>query len=353
LHARNEAGEHFNFPWIVAPAKPTAKAAVLLCNITWNAYNNFGGRSNYIHADELPPVPTVYGRKELRRYTDSEHHAYAVTDYAPLSFERPEPISHIDPDAAIDGPIEGRLASSTAGVEWRLLGWLEREGFAHDVYGETQLHDGTLNLDDYEVIITGAHPEYWSLEMYLGVKDWVFNRGGKLMYLGGNGLNCEVEFSDDGTMTVHNEVCLGTTPPGTESRMHKRLESEANLLGVVYTDTGAMTGAPYRVVDAGHWIFEGTGLAEGEIFGRESQHMRCFGGASGHETDKISEHSPANTHLLAKGLNIDDGGAQMVIHETESGGVVWSTASINWLSSLLVDEHVSQITANVLKRFTA
>ena len=103
LHARNEAGEHFNFPWIVAPAKPTAKAAVLLCNINWNAYNNFGGRSNYIHADELPPVPTVYGRRELRRYTDRKHHAYAVTDYAPLSFERPEPISHIDPDCAIDG----------------------------------------------------------------------------------------------------------------------------------------------------------------------------------------------------------------------------------------------------------
>ena len=353
LHARNEAGEHFNFPWIVAPAKPTAKAAVLLCNITWNAYNNFGGRSNYIHADELPPVPTVYGRKELRRYTDRKHHAYAVTDYSPLSFERPEPISHIDPDAKIDGPIEGRLASSTVGVEWRLLGWLEREGFAHDVYGETQLHDGTLKLDDYEVILTGAHPEYWSRQMYLELKDWVFNRGGKLMYLGGNGLNCEVEFTDDSTMTVRNEVCIGTTPPGTESRMHKRLESEANLLGVVFTDTGAMTGAPYRVVDADHWVFEGTGLGEGDIFGRESQHMRCFGGASGHETDKISEHSPKNTHLLAKGLNVDDGGAQMVIHKTESGGAVWATASINWLSSLLVDDNVSKITANVVRRFTA
>ena len=159
--------------------------------------------------------------------------------------------------------------------------------------------------------------------------------------------------TDAGTMVVRNEVCIGTTPPGTESRMHKRLESEANLLGVVYTDTGAMTGAPYRVVDAGHWVFEGTGLGEGDIFGRESQHMRCFGGASGHETDKISEHSPAGTHLLAKGLNVDNGGAEMVIHETESGGAVWSAASINWLSSLLVDGHVSQITANVLRRFTA
>jgi hypothetical protein len=353
LHARNEGGEFFCFPWIVAPANPTARAAVLMCNITWNAYNNFGGRSNYIHADQMPAVPTVNARLELQRYTDSEHHAYAVTEYAALSFDRPEPISHINPDSAVDGPIEGRLASANAPVEWRLLSWLEREGIAHDVYGETQLHEGVLNLDDYNVLITGAHPEYWSRDMYLTLKDWVFKRGGKLMYLGGNGLNCEVEFLDRHTMTVRNEVCVGTTPPGTESRMHKRLESEANLLGVVYTDTGAMTGAPYRVVDADHWVFEGTGLGEGDIFGEKSQHMRCHGGASGHETDKVSEYSPKNVHLLAKGLNVDDGGAEMIIHEPEGGGAVFSAASINWLSSLLVDEHVSRITANVVKRYTA
>lgn len=352
LHARNEAGEFFNFPWIVAPAKPSAKAAVLLCNITWNAYNSFGGRSNYIHPDELPPQPTVNARLELRRYSDRIHHAYAVTEYAPLSFDRPEPISHIDPDTAVDGPIEGRLASSTAPADWRLLAWLEREGFPHDVYGETQLHQGLLDLDQYDVLLTGAHPEYWSRDMYLAVKAWVFERGGRLMYLGGNGLNCEVEFPDPDSMIVRNEVCEGTTPPGFESRMHRRLESEAQLLGVAFTAAGAMTGAPYRVTDPDHWVFEGTDLAKGDLFGMKSQHMRCPGGASGHETDKIAGHSPKNVHLLAKGLNPDGGGAEMAIHETDSGGAVFSTASICWISSLLVDESVSRITANVLRRFT-
>ena len=32
-----------------------------------------------------------------------------------------------------------------------------------------------------------------------------------------------------------------------ESRMHRRVESEANLLGVVYSDPGVMTAAPYEV----------------------------------------------------------------------------------------------------------
>jgi N,N-dimethylformamidase len=55
--------------------------------------------------------------------------------------------------------------------------------------------------------------------------------------------------------------------------------------------------------------------------------------------------------LLAKGLNPDDGGAEMVLFDTPSGGVVFSAGSICWPSSLPVDENVSKITANVLRRF--
>ena len=112
-----------------------------------------------------------------------------------------------------------------------------------------------------------------------------------------------------------------------------------------------MTGAPYRVVDAGHWVFAGTGLATGDTFGEKCLHMRCPGGASGHETDKISASSPPGVKLLAKGLNPDDGGAEMVVFDAPSGGSVFSVGSICYPSSLPVDEHVSRITANVLGRF--
>jgi hypothetical protein len=112
-----------------------------------------------------------------------------------------------------------------------------------------------------------------------------------------------------------------------------------------------MTGAPYRVVDDTHWVFDGTGLKNGDVFGQNSLHMRCPGGASGHETDKMSVSSPKNVRLLAKGLNPDDGGAEMVYHKTSSGGEVFSVGSISYPSSLLVDDAVSKITANVLKRF--
>ena len=112
-----------------------------------------------------------------------------------------------------------------------------------------------------------------------------------------------------------------------------------------------MTAAPYRAIAADHWVFAGTGLREGEVFGAESLHERCHGGASGHETDKASPSSPPNTLLLAKGLNPEEGGAEIVTYETASGGAVFSVGSITWPASVLVDDAVSRITANVLSRF--
>jgi hypothetical protein len=351
FHAKTAAGAFFSFPWIVAPAKPQAAVAVLASNITWNAYNNFGGRSNYIHPDRFPPTPTVNARLELHRYTDPEHISYPGDCYAPLSFDRPEPVTHIAEHEEILNPIEGRAACHLAAAEWRFIGWLEREGFAYDFYAETQLHSGVLNLDDYQVLILSTHPEYWSREMYFKLKSWVQERGGKLMYLGGNGLDCVVEFLDPYTVIYQNGDGHELKQRGLECRFHMKAESPAGLLGVVFTNAGAMTGAPYRILDDRHWVFAGTGLKKDQEFGQNSLHMRCPGGASGHETDKVTPSSPTNLELLAKGMNVDDGGADMIYYETPSNGAVFSIGSICWTSSVLVDDAVSRITANVLRRF--
>ena len=353
FHARTASGLFFSFPWVVAPAKPEHPIAVLGSNITWNAYNAFGGRSNYINVDQLPSTPTVNARLELKRYTDPQYVNYSTQQYAPLSFERPEPINFVPEHEEVTNPIEGRTACHLAPAEWRLLGWLEREGFAYDFYGETQFHSGILNLDDYRVLVISTHPEYWSSAMYYKLKAWVQERGGRLLYLGGNGLNADVEFLDETTMVIHNGDERERIQRDLESRFHTRAESEANLLGVVFTYDGIMTSAPYRVLDAKHWVFAGTGLKQGDLFGERSLHRRCPGGASGHETDKISPSSPPQVVRLAQGMNPDNGGADMVIYDTPTGGCVFSVGSITWPSSILVDDAVSQITANVLRRFLA
>jgi hypothetical protein len=355
FHAATPSGLSFTFPWVVAPARPKAPLAVLASNITWNVYNNFGGRSNYIHADGLPDVPVVNSRQEIKRYVDPRYQTWGAESYLPLAFERPEPINHIDPREQITDPIEGRSACHVAPAEWRLLGWLEREGFPYDLYAETQLHAGVLDLAKYRALILSTHPEYWTRAMYDRVKAWVFGGGGRLLYLGGNGLNCEAELLEGERVLCHNTAISSLWPAGmggADSRFARRYESEANLLGVVFTPAGIMTGAPYRVVDGSHWLMQAAGLRTGDVFGTQSLHMRCPGGASGHETDKISpQNSPKGVQLLAQGLNPDDGGAHMVTFETPGGGAVFSVGSICYASALPVDDGVSRVTAAVLRRF--
>lgn len=354
LHATTESGKFFGWPWIVAPAEPNHDVAVLASNINWNAYNNFGGRSNYANMAALPEFPIVNSRQDLSRYVNPNHVFYTEESYAPLAFERPEPLNSIPLGDTLTSPIEGRSASHLAAAEWHLLGWMEQQGIGFDLYAETQLDAEELDLDRYQILVLNTHPEYWTAKMYHKVALWVRTRGGRLMYLGGNGLNCEVTLTDDGAMIARNGSYGNAgkmTELGLDSRFHIYNESEASLLGVAYSESGGMTGAPYRTVAADHWIFAGTGLQAGDLFGTESLHMRCPGGASGHETDKITPQSPEGLVVLAKGTNPDGGGGEIVTYTTASGGAVFSVGSITWTSAITIDDIVARITANVFERF--
>lgn len=353
LWARTLSGQTYSFPWVVAPDRPRARIAVLANTNTWNAYNAFGGRSNYVNSASLPAAPTVNARQDLHRYNTGVTVWNSPDEaYRPLAFERPEHGNHIFDNSPWDNssirdPIQGRAQCGLAPGEWRLLGWLEREGFDYDYFADAQLHDGTLQLEKYQVLLLGVHPEYWTREMFRRVEDWVHG-GGRLMYLGGNGLNCEV------ILEGNRMRCLtfDAKPPDSkhESRMHRTYAPEARLLGVAFSYAGAMTAAPYTVLDPGHWALEGTGLGKGDSFGQISQHERVPGGASGHETDKVTTSSPKQVQVIARGQNPEHGGAEMTLMKLGRGSV-FSTGSIAWVSCLHCDDNVSRITRNVLRRF--
>lgn len=357
VHISTASGAFYTMPWVVAPLAPRERFAVLAGTNNWNAYNRYGGRSNYINEVKLPETPTVNARQDLERYTVGNHVSQTGSNdsYQPLSFDRPDLECEVRRDEQVTDPLAGRLSGTLAPGFWRLVGWLEREGFAHDVYADYQLHDGTLDLDAYDALVLENHPEYWSRQMYLLVKEWVNERGGKVIYLGGNGIDCEIEFNAEGTAARYLTQQPDNSLPGEqelETRFHKTFESQAALLGVVFTHDGEGTGAPYEVVDDSSWVFEGTGLVNGDRFGLVSLSERIPGGASGHETDKTSPSTPADTVVLARGLNGGSGGAELVYRNVPApGGEVFSAGSMTYIPSLLVDDALSTITANVFRRF--
>lgn len=357
VHLTGESGAFFSFPLIVAPERPSAKVAVVAGTNTWNSYNNFGGRSNYINADGLPETPTVNARLDLPRYRLGTGATQSATNdvYPPLSFDRPDVACHVPLEVQVTDPMSGRLASTLAPGTWRLLGWLEREGFDYDVYADHQLHSGVLDLDAYDVVVLDVHPEYWSRDSYERLRDWVHHRGGHLMYLGGNGLDCEVEYVGDLAARHLTQQPDRDDPAQAhlENRFHRTCEPPARLLGVTFDHRGEGTAAPYEVVQEDHWIFEGTGLRKGDFFGVRTLHERVPGGASGHETDRVTPSSPPRIEVLARGTNPGGGGAELVYYEAdEGGGAVFSAGSITYISALFADDGIAEVTRNVLRRFT-
>jgi len=357
FHMKSKSGESFSFPWIVAPAKEATKKdiAVLTSNICWNAYNDWGGRSNYVAANKLPSTPTISSTQASPWFRPTGAFWWVGNEFDPISFDRPEPVNSDRLDEKITDPIDKIGAEHVAAGEWRLLGWLEETGYEYDLYAENQFNDGDLNLADYKVLILSTHPEYWTIKMYETLKNWVRDDGGKLLYLGGNGINCSVELHGD-AMTVYNMDLSEWLPHRAysgegaliPSRFGLRHEVESSLLGVVMSFAGMGTGAPYEVIDSTHPFFKGTSLEDGDKFGFNSLVSRCPGGASGHETDKRDASTPEEVKLLARGLNGEGAGAEMITYTTQSGGLVFSVGSVNWTASLPVDDQVSQITRNVL-----
>lgn len=67
------------------------------------------------------------------------------------------------------------------------IGFLENFGIDYDIITDHDLHiSGYKAVKNYDVLITGCHPEYPSLES-LNTYTAFVKHGGNIMYLGGNG----------------------------------------------------------------------------------------------------------------------------------------------------------------------
>jgi len=82
-------------------------------------------------------------------------------------------------------------------ADTHILGWLDFIDQDYDVITDEDLHaEGLRLLQRYNVVITGTHPEYHTRQMIEALQGFT-DRGGRLMYLGGNGFYWVVSFNED------------------------------------------------------------------------------------------------------------------------------------------------------------
>jgi N,N-dimethylformamidase len=254
--------------------------------------------------------------------------------------------------------------------------------------------EGLALLRRYRVVVTGSHPEYHSTRMLDAIEGFL-GRGGRLMYLGGNGFYWRISFSDQHPGVIEcrrSEAGIRPWEPGIGQFHHaftgeygglwrRNGRSSGELVGLVMSSQGFDVSEPYHLTEAAGdpraaFIFDGVDGSAGRAFG-------AFGlagnGAAGMEIDRADFALGTPSHALVLGSSLrhtdiylmtpedlldptpDMTGTQsemvrsdMVFFETPSGGAVFSVGSIAWPAAMAwnrYDNEVARVTANVLRRF--
>ncbi len=219
--------------------------------------------------------------------------------------------------------------------DWDLefVAWLDRTDKAVDFLSDDDVE--TLSGDElarrYDLLVFPGHEEYVTRGAYDRVERFR-NLGGNLAFLAANNFYRQV--MRHGSLLVRGKLWRRLGKP------------EASLVGVQYV--GSNHGdrqAGYVVTGAGTspWAFAGTGLSDGDAFGRY-----------GIEIDARGPATPASIQLLARipGLLNNGRSAEMTYYETPAGAKVFAAGSLNFASSLGRPE-VARLVENIWTRLAA
>jgi hypothetical protein len=283
-------------PFIVRRTVPRSRVAVVLSTNTWQAYNFWDANG------------------------DGWGDSWYVSD-ATRSVDLARPF--------LDFGVPFRFR------DWDLdfIAWLNRTGKQVDFLSDddlTAFRTGDELAALYDLVVFPGHAEYVTERAYDVVQRYR-DLGGNLMFLSANNFFWKVR--RDGQLI-------------TKVQLWRRLgRPEAALVGAQYvaSDYGGRQGG-FLVQGAGTapWAFAGTGLADGDRFGRY-----------GIEIDARTADSPPGTQLLASIPDLMGPGrsAEMTYYETEGGAKVFAAGALNFTASI-GDPAVSQLVENVWARLS-
>jgi hypothetical protein len=219
--------------------------------------------------------------------------------------------------------------------DWDLdfIAWLNRTGRDVDFLSDDDLESVASGSDlarRYDLVVFPGHEEYVTRHAY-DVIERFRDVGGNLLFLAANNLYRRVD-------KVGHRLVRGAL-------WRKLGRPESRVVGVQYvgSDQGQRQ-AGYVVVGsaAAPWAFDGTGLRDGDAFGRYGIEIDARTPASPHGIQLLA-HIP---DLLGRGRS-----AEMTYYEMPRGAKVFATGSLNFGASLRQPE-VDRLLANVWARLS-
>jgi hypothetical protein len=305
-----DSRDSFNIPLIINE-KVDADIILLAPIATWHAYNDFGGKSLYRNRIDSKPVYYVSGNRPL----------------ISLNFD-----------------------STFLGHDYYVFNNIFEFFSSHGkvtVYPDYYLEKHPELFANCKTIVLAQHCEYFSPKMYTNLIE--FSQNKNIISMGGNQVYWKILFKDDfSTIECRKDGTYFDSDLISGGLWRTNLTSEASILGVAYTNTGYATYLPYKVTNANHWLYSGIDNITNETqFGSKGIDQR---GISGDETDKRDISSPKNTVVIAKGINPNNGGGEMVIIEKDSVATL-STGSIASGAGLNKDTIFAKIISNFLSKY--
>jgi len=254
--------------------------------------------------------------------------------------------------------------------EYYYVRWLERYAQEHQLrvgYATNHdLHAYPDIADNYKLLISPGHDEYWSQREFDVHYKRIFEQGKNTLFLSANTAYWRVRYADVNHsgldrqmlcykneltnklvvgMNVFDPLCQTQSPlPVTGLFRGKAGYPETMLMGVGYESwfsSSKHARYGYKIRTALPWLVEGTGLREGDrvadIVGYEwdntSLEHKGFQVWS-RETAKIPYLPREQLTVVMDGHPVDDNGqpglAQAVYFESEAGAKVFSAGTIHW-----------------------
>jgi hypothetical protein len=246
------------------------------------------------------------------------------------------------------------------------IAWLERNGYAVDYCMDLDVHQDARMLAPYRLLVSAGHDEYWSEEQRSHTEQYLAN-GGNLAFFSGNTCWWRIHYVDLDTALV----CNKHGKPGPDQWYVTRPED--SLIGVSYRNAGSWwrsrrTTLGYTVQHSDHWVYAGTELRDGDVFGFDEEQpligyecdgvpfVRDASGVAVLSDDATASGTPANFLILGVAeLGREwptrlGAGATLGTFSMPGGGTVFNAATTDWVKLLERDDRIAQITRNVLDR---
>jgi len=316
--------------YIIFVLRDDAAAADILYQVpvaTYQAYNNWGGKSLY-------------------DYNSTGGRAYKV------SFDRPYN--------------NWSGASFFFAGDYNMVRWLESNNYNVTYVTSLDTQTNPLMYTNRKIFLSTWHDEYWSKEMRDNLTSAVA-QGKNLAFFGANNMYSQIRFEPSPTgMPNRVEVCyryayldpLSTIFPSQTTVLWRSPpvnNPENALLGVMFdSEINFGASAPWVVINSNNWIYNGTSLKDGDT----------IPGLVGYEFDKVWDNglTPKGLIPISRSPVVDFQGVHTVAngayYRAASSALVFVAGTIYWPWKLDdnsyenhgVSPNVQRMTANVLNR---